>query len=433
MQVFRAALFHLLDDPADAGADACAYHDDGLLVVDDGLVVAAGPAADVQPTLPPDTPITAFPGGLIVPGFVDTHTHYPQVDVIAAHGTRLMDWLDRYTFPAEAAFADPAHAADTARFFLDELLRNGTTTALVFGTVHKGSVDALFKQALARNMRLIAGKVLMDRNAPADLLDTPDSGYADSRALIKAWHGRGRLGYAVTPRFAPTSSDRQLELAGHLLAEFDDVALHTHLSENTDEIAAVAELFPDARDYLDVYDRFGLLGDRSVFAHGIHLSDDAFARLAGAGAALAFCPTSNLFLGSGLFSLADARRHRVTVGLGTDVGGGTSFSLLQTMNEAYKVCQLRHSDLDPVTSFYLATLGGARALNLDRRIGNFLPGKEADFLVLDPAATPLLERRMAACRSLDERLFALSILGDDRVVRHTYLAGALAHSREEAR
>jgi len=429
-QAYRAALLHMLDDPARApAAAACAFHPDGLLVVEDGHVAAFGAYADLAPTLAEDVAVTELPGRLITPGFVDAHIHYPQVDVIAAWGGKLLDWLTNHTFPAEQAFADRAHADAAATFFLDQLLANGTTSALVFCTVHKASVDALFEAALARDMRLVAGKVLMDRNAPPGLTDTVETGRADTEALIHAWRGRGRLGYAVTPRFAVTSSDAQLAMAGEVAAAHPDVLVHTHMSENLDEIACVGELFPDARDYLDVYDRFGLVGPRSVFAHCVHSSEDALRRLAAAGGSAAFCPSSNLLLGSGLFSLKQACACGVNVGLGTDVGGGGSFSLLSMMGEAYKVGQLLHDTLDPLKAFYLGTLAGARAMRIDDKVGNLSPGKEADFLVLDFAATPLIARRTAQARTIAEKLFVLAVLGDDRVVERTYLRGRLAHSR----
>jgi len=427
---YRAALLHMLDDPCRAPAgEAFAFHEDGLLVVEDGHVTAFGAYTDIAPALPAGTPVTAFPGKLITPGFVDAHIHYPQTDVVAAWGSQLLDWLDTHTFPAEQAFADRAHAEEAAAFFLDELLRNGTTSALVFGTVHKTSVEALFEAALSRNMRLVAGKVLMDRHAPEGLRDTVETGRADTEALIRAWRGRGRLGYAVTPRFAVTSSDAQLAMAGEVAAAHPDVLIHTHMSENLEEVARVGELFPGAHDYLDVYARHGLVTDRSVFAHCVHSSDDALRRMKSAGASAAFCPSSNLLLGSGLFSLKQACDCGVTVGLGTDIGAGASFSLLHMMGEAYKVGQLAGETLDPMHAFYLATLAGARAMKIDDKVGNLEPGKEADFLVLDLAATPLLARRTGKAQTIAEKLFVLSILGDDRSVEATYLAGRLAHRR----
>jgi guanine deaminase len=429
VRAYRASILHLLDDPTTTAEGAVAFHKDGLLLVEDGRVVGCGEYEELSPWLG-DAELEDLTGHLITPGFVDTHIHFPQVDVIAAHGKQLLDWLEQHTFPAEAAFADPEHAAETAAFFLDELLRNGTTTALVFGSVHKVSVDALFAEALARDMRLIAGKSLMDRNAPEGLTDTVESSRADMLALIEAWHGNGRLGYAVTPRFAISCSDAQLTMAGEVLAQHPDVWMQTHLSENLYEIKETARLFPKARDYLDVYDRFGLLRARSVFAHCVHLKGDAFRRLAAKGGAVAFCPTSNLFLGSGLFPLEEACSHGVKVGIGTDVGAGTTFSILHTLGEAYKVGQLRGDALDPFHALYLATLGGARALDLDDKIGNLATGKEADFVVLNLAATPLLKRRLSEARSLENKLFALTVLGDDRVVARTYLAGVERWRRE---
>ncbi len=430
-RAYRAALLHMLDDPCRTpAAEAFAYHEDGLLVVEDGHVAAFGAYADLAPSLPERTPLEAFPGKLIVPGLVDAHIHYPQTDVIAAWGSQLLDWLHSHTFPAEQAFADRAHADEAAQFFCDELLRHGTTSALVFGTVHKTSVEALFEAALARNMRLIAGKVLMDRHAPEGLTDTVETGRADTESLIRAWRGKGRLGYAVTPRFAVTSSDAQLAMAGEVAAAHPDVLIHTHMSENLDEIDRVGELFPDARDYLDVYARHGLVTPRSVFAHCVHTTDEALRRMQAAGSAAVFCPSSNLLLGSGLFSLKQACDCGVTVGLGTDIGAGASFSLLHMMGEAYKVGQLGGEALDPLHAFYLATLAGARAMKIDGHVGNLAPGKEADFLVIDLAATPLLARRTAAAATIAEQVFVLSLLGDDRAIERTYLAGALAHSRD---
>jgi guanine deaminase len=428
VQAYRASILHLLDDPTKNAEGAVAFHKDGLLLVEDGCVVGCGEYAELSPWLG-EGEVHDLTGHLITPGFVDTHIHFPQVDVIAAHGKQLLDWLEQHTFPAEAAFADPKHAADAAAFFLDELLRNGTTTALVFGSVHKVSVDALFAEAFERNMRLIAGKSLMDRNAPEGLTDTVETSRADMEALIAEWHGKGRLGYAVTPRFAISCSDAQLKMAGDLLAQHPDVWMQTHLSENVHEIKETARLFPKAKDYLDVYDRFGLLRERSVFAHCVHLKGEAFQRLAAKGGAVAFCPTSNLFLGSGLFPLEEACSHGVKIGMGTDVGAGTTFSILHTLGEAYKVGQLRGDALDPFHALYLATLGGARALDLEDKIGNLAPGKEADFVVLDLAATPLLKRRLAETKSLENKLFALTVLGDDRVVARTYLAGVERYRR----
>jgi len=430
VKAYRAAILHSIADPAVVGVEqSYEYFEDGLLVIDNGQVANVGHAADLLPTLK-GVDITEYRDALITPGFIDTHIHYPQTGMIASYGEQLLDWLNTYTFPTEQQFADKAHAADVAGIFLKELLRNGTTTALVFGSVHKQSVDAFFEAAEALNLRMIAGKVLMDRNAPDYLTDTAESGYADSKELIERWHGKGRLHYAVTPRFAPTSTPEQLELAGKLFGEFPDLYMHTHLSENRKEIEWVKALFPERSGYLDVYDHFKLIGARSVFAHGVHLCDDECKRLAETGSAVAFCPTSNLFLGSGLFDLNKLEEHGVRVGLGTDVGAGTSFSQLQSLNEAYKVMQLQGKKLDPFKSLYLATLGGANALYLDDKLGNFLPGKDADFVVLDYNATPLISYRMQQAKTLDERLFALTMLGDDRAIKETFAAGHSVHRRD---
>lgn len=430
VKAYRAAILHSIADPAVVGVEqSYEYFEDGLLVIDNGQVAKVGHAADLLPTLK-GVEITEYRDALITPGFIDTHIHYPQTGMIASYGEQLLDWLNTYTFPTEQQFADKAHAADVAGIFLKELLRNGTTTALVFGSVHKQSVDAFFEAAEALNLRMIAGKVLMDRNAPDYLTDTAESGYADSKELIERWHGKGRLHYAVTPRFAPTSTPEQLTLAGKLLGEYPDLYMHTHLSENRKEIEWVKALFPERKGYLDVYDHYKLIGARSVFAHGVHLCDDECKRLAETGSAVAFCPTSNLFLGSGLFDLNKLEQHGVRVGLGTDVGAGTSFSQLQSLNEAYKVMQLQGKKLDPFKSLYLATLGGANALYLDDKIGNFESGKDADFVVLDYNATPLISYRMQQAKTLDEKLFALTMLGDDRAIKETFAAGQSVHRRD---
>ena len=428
-KAYRAAILHSLADPAVVGVEqSYEYFEDGILLIENGKVAQVGAAAELLPKLA-GVEIQHYRDALITPGFIDTHIHYPQTGMIASYGEQLLDWLNTYTFPTERQFEDKAHASDVAAIFLKELLRNGTTTALVFGTVHPQSVDAFFEQADKLNLRMIAGKVLMDRNAPDYLTDTAESGYAESKALIERWHGKGRLHYAVTPRFAPTSTPEQLELAGKLLGEYPDLYMHTHLSENRKEIEWVKELFPERKGYLDVYDHHKLIGPRAVFAHGVHLCDDECKRLAETGSAVAFCPTSNLFLGSGLFDLNKLEAHGVRVGLGTDVGAGTSFSQLQSLNEAYKIMQLQGKKLDPFKSLYLATLGGANALYLDDKLGNFLPGKDADFLVLDYNATPLMSYRMQQAKSLEERLFAMTMLGDDRAVKETFAAGVSVHQR----
>lgn len=427
MHAVRGSLLHCLADPGEEShAHASEFIEDGVLVIDDGLVVAAGAAQATLAALPQGIDITDYRGKLIVPGFIDCHVHFPQLDIIGSYGEQLLDWLNKYAYPAEARFADPAHARDVAAVFADELLRNGTTTALVFGTVHAHSADAMFEAAEARGMRLIAGKVLMDSNCPEDLRDDAETGYAESRALIERWHGKGRLGYAITPRFALTSSEEQLVAAGRLAEEFPDVWIHTHLAENHAEVEQIAARFPDRRSYLDVYDHFGLLRERSVFAHCLHLDDEDRAGLAANGGAAAFCPTSNLFLGSGLFDLRAMRQAGVRCGLGTDVGGGTSLSLLRTAGEAYKVLHLQEQALPAMRALYLATLGAAQALYLDDKVGNFLPGKEADFVVIDEAGSRLTARRTAAAQTVEERLFALQTLGDDRNIAATWVQGVEA-------
>ena len=430
VKAYRAAILHSIADPAVVGVEqSYEYFEDGVLVVEDGQIARVGHAAELLPTLK-GVELTEYRDALITPGFIDTHIHYPQTGMIASYGEQLLDWLNTYTFPTEKQFADKAHAADVAGIFLKELLRNGTTTALVFGSVHKQSVDAFFEAAEELNLRMIAGKVLMDRNAPDYLTDTPESGYSESKELIERWHGKGRLHYAVTPRFAPTSSPEQLGLAGKLLSEYPDLYMHTHLSENRQEIEWVKELFPERKGYLDVYDHYRLIGSRAVFAHGVHLCDEECQRLAETGSAVAFCPTSNLFLGSGLFDLAKLEQHGVRGGPGTHGGAGTSFSQLQSLNEAYKIMQLQGKKLDPFKSLYLATLGGANALYLDDKIGNFECGKDADFVVLDYNATPLISYRMQQATSLAEKLFALCMLGDDRAIKQTFAAGVSVHRRD---
>jgi len=424
LKVYRGELLHFLANPAKVTLEDSYQHiEDGLLIIKDGLVEQIGKAADLLPTLDDDIDIIHYEGGLIMPGFIDTHVHYPQTEMIASYGEQLLEWLQNYTFPFERQFADFEHGKNVAEFFLTQLLEAGTTTALVFGTVHKESVDAFFTVAQQKKLRMICGKVLMDQNCPDYLSDTAQSGYDDSKALIEKWHNTDRLQYAITPRFAPTCSKEQLNKAGQLLNENPSVYLHTHLSENKDEIAWVSELFPDSKNYLDVYDQSKLLGRRSVFAHGVHLHDSECKRLGETDSAIAFCPSSNLFLGSGLFNLTQAQKFDVNVGYGTDIGAGTTFSMLRTINEGYKTQQLRSDKLSPFQSFYMSTLGGAVALDLEGTIGNFAKGAEADFIVLDYHATPLMKRRMQHCKNLSEKLFILSILGDERHVKATHIMG----------
>jgi len=358
-----------------------------------------------------------------MPGLIDTHVHYPQTEMIGAYGEQLLTWLNTYTFPTEQKYHNEAYARSQADFFLQELLRNGTTCAMVFATVHKASVEALFDASLPLNMRIIAGKVLMDRHAPVPLLDTPKTGLDESKELILKWHGKGRLLYALTPRFAPTSTPEQLTSVRELLDEFSDLYVQTHLAENRSEVAWVQNLFPTHQGYFDVYKSFGLTGKRSIFAHCIYLTDQEREAMAASRSVASFCPTSNLFLGSGLFPLHEFEKAGIPVGLGTDVGAGTSFSLFRTLGEAYKVGQLQGHSLSPFEGFYLATLGGARALSLENCLGNLQAGKEADFIVVDPQSTPLMKARFQNSQSLEEKLFVLMTLADDRAIKATYIAG----------
>ncbi|MEQ1311924.1 guanine deaminase [Acinetobacter sp. XH1639] len=410
-------------------ADQVRYLEDGVIITEQGKIRWFGTWNDAQDHLPANVDIQHYPEQLIIPGMIDTHIHFAQTEMVGAYGEQLLSWLNTYTFPTEIQFKDKAYASEIAKFFVNELLKNGTTTALVFCTVHPESVDALFEAAEQHQMRLIAGKVMMDRHAPEALCDSADSSYDDSKALIEKWHGQGRALYAITPRFAPTSTPEQLERAGQLKAEYPDVYVHTHLSENKDEIAWVKDLFPAQKGYLDVYHDYGLTGQRSVFAHCVHLEDAEWQCMHETDSAIAFCPTSNLFLGSGLFPLNKTWQQQVKVGLGTDVGAGTSFSLLQTVNEAYKVQQLQGDKLSAYESLYHATLGGAKALDLDDKLGNFNVGKEADFVVLNIKPTALQQLRQSRSKSLEDSLFALFTMGDDRNVEATYIYGQKAYSQ----
>ena len=418
-QLIRGQVLDFHADPQD-NADNHRFWEDGAILVEDGRIVAVGDHADLARDGLPE--IDHRPH-LILPGFIDPHIHFPQLQVIASWGAQLLDWLNTYTFPAEAQFADPDHAARMADLFLDQLTAHGTTTAVAFCSSHKTSAEALFAAAHARDMAMVAGKVMMDRNAIPAVHDTPQSSYEDSRALIEAWHGKGRQRYAITPRFAITSSPEQMEMAGALVREHPDCHLQTHLSENRDEIEFTLSLYPKARDYLDIYDHYGLLGPRTLLGHSIHLEPREIARMAETGSRAVFCPTSNLFLGSGLFDADGLRAAGVTSGIATDVGGGTSWSMLQTLNEGYKILQMRGQKLHPLTAFHWATRGNALALGMEAEIGTLTPGSAADLVVLDPCATPAMALRAERADTLAEKLFILQIMGDDRAVAQTYVAG----------
>jgi guanine deaminase len=423
-RVIRGRVLSFTGDPAESGSRAYSLIENGAVHVNGGLIEAVGEAPDILARAPSGAVIDDQTGCLITSGLIDAHVHYPQTQVIGSYGAQLLDWLHNYTFVEEQKFADPAHCARVADFFLDELFRSGTTTAMVYCTVHPSSVQAFFTAAEARGARMIAGKVMMDRDAPTALMDTAERGYDESKALIERWRGRGRLDYAITPRFAVTSTQAQLDAAGALAREFPQLYVQTHANENKAEIARVAALFPEARSYIDVYEKAGLTGPRSVFGHCIHLQDSEVDALAKSRSVAAFCPTSNLFLGSGLFDQARLARAGVRIALATDVGGGTSYSMLRTAAEGYKVLQLKGQSWPALDAFYRMTLGNARALSLDDRIGSIEPGKEADLIVLDPRATPALAHRMErADGNVEVELFAFLTLGDDRAVRQTYVAG----------
>ncbi|WP_265500364.1 guanine deaminase [Paracoccus beibuensis] len=418
-QLIRGRVLDFFADPAKT-QDNHRFWENGAILVENGRILAVGDHADLSRDGLEE--IDHRPH-LILPGFIDPHIHFPQLQVIASWGAQLLDWLNTYTFPAEAQFSDPDHAAHMAGLFLDQLTAHGTTTAVAFCSSHRTSAEALFAAAQARNMAMIAGKVMMDRNAIPAVHDTPQSSYDDSKALIDSWHGQGRQRYAITPRFAITSSPEQLEMAGTLTRENPGCHVQTHLSENRDEIDFTLSLYPQARDYLDIYDHYGLLGQRTLLGHSIHLEPREIARMAETGSRAVFCPTSNLFLGSGLFDADGLRAAGITSGIATDVGGGTSWSMLQTLNEGYKILQLRGQKLHPLAAFHWATRGNAIALGMEAEIGTLAPGSAADLVVLDARATSAMALRAERAESLAEELFVLQIMGDDRAVAQTYVAG----------
>ncbi len=411
-------------DPFAVGDDAARHITHGGVLVDNGLIVATGDAATLR-AQHPQARITDHGQCLISAGFVDAHVHYPQTAIIASWGKRLIDWLNQYTFPEEMRFADPAYAADIANRYLDLTLANGTTTVCTYATIHPASVDAIFTAAQARGLRLYAGKTCMDRNAPDGLRDTPQSAYDDSQSLLNKWHGVDRLSYVITPRFTPTSTPEQLAALGALWSEYPDCLMQTHLSEQTDEIAWVRDLHPQSRDYLDTYEAQGLLREGALYGHAIHLTTREKDRLAEAGASLIHCPTSNTFIGSGLFDMGLARHLRV--GLATDTGGGSSFAMLRTMAAAYEVGQLRGQSLHPAQLWWLATQGSARALHAEGRIGNIAVGMEADLVVIDLASTPAIEQAARRAETIWQALFPTIMMGDDRAIRSVWINGQPRH------
>ncbi|KQY15305.1 guanine deaminase [Rhizobium sp. Root482] len=404
------------------------YESDGALVVENGLIAASGAYAAVKAGMPDDIEEIDHRPHLILPGFVDTHLHFPQMQVIGSYAANLLEWLNTYTFPEECRFVESAHAERIARHFFDEMIRHGTTTAAAYCSVHKASADAFFAEALRRDMRMVAGKVMMDRNAPQGLLDTPQMGYDETRAVIEQWQGKGRNHVAITPRFAITSTPEQMSAAETLAREFPDLHVQTHLSENREEIDYTCSLYPDAIDYTDIYARYGLMGRKTLLGHCIHLSEREMDVMSETGAVAVHCPTSNLFLGSGLFPFRrlTTREKSVRVSFATDIGGGTSYSMLRTLDEAYKIQQLLGERLNPFESFYYMTLGNARALSLEDRIGTLEPGTDADFIVLDMAATPAMALKAEMVDSLADELFLLQTMGDDRAIAETYVAGVAA-------
>jgi guanine deaminase len=431
IKTFRASLLHFPQSTEQPDVDFT-YYSDGLLVVENSKIKAIGHAKDI---LPAYKDVTAehydYSDKLIIPGLIDSHLHFPQTEMIASYGEKLLDWLENYTFPTEAKFADKDYAAEIADIFLGQLFKNGTTTGMVYSTVHKSATDALFAAAQQKSMCFIAGKVCMDRNCPDNLKDTAQSALNDSAELIERWHEQDRLHYALTPRFAPTSTPEQLAALGQLAKQHPSVFIQTHLSEDKQEIDWVKSLFPTAKNYLDVYDQYGLVRERAMFGHCLHLETEEWKVMQDRGACIAFCPTSNLFLGSGLFNLDLAKQHKVPVGLATDVGAGTSFSMLKTMGEAYKVCQLQNQKLHPFMGLYLMTQGAANAMNLEDSIGNLNPETDADFVVLEPQFDTLTKQRLNASKDPADILFALSLLGDDRAIQSTWIAGKSVYNKKE--
>jgi len=431
---FRGSIYHCIEEN---GSLKPIYFDDGLMVVDNksGKIIDVGNFSDLRSSWDISNNLIHFRDRLIMPGFVDTHVHYPQYKVIASYGTSLLEWLNKYTFVEEQRFSDEAYADEIANLFLDELIKNGTTSVMTFCTSFKQSVDAFFNAAENRNLRMVAGKVMMDRHAPDELCDNPDNSYSDSKELIEKWHNKGRLRYAVTPRFAPTSSSSQLNQAARLLNEYpsDDqtkgVLLQTHLNENDEEIAWVNDLFPDSNSYFGVYEDHGITGNRSVFGHCIHNTEEEYQRMAKTGSKVSLCPTSNLFLGSGLFELEKLESYGIDVSLASDVGGGDSFSMFKVMNEAYKICRLNDFNLDPIKAFYLTTLGAAKVLDMNDSIGNFEVNKEADFIVIDLNATEIISQKNKIAMGVNDILFNLMTLGDDRLIDEVFILGQRAYKK----
>jgi guanine deaminase len=425
-QIHRAALLHFPHATC-SPEDHYQFIADGVLVVENGVITYIGEADDFftaagNRDIDIHTDVIRH-DGLLMPGFIDSHVHFPQTEMIGSYGKQLLDWLNSYTFPTELQFADQHYAHQQAQFFIEQLFAHGTTTASVYATVHPNSVNAFFSAAEQFNARMICGKVMMDRHCPDALQDTPESGYHESKTLIERWHNNGRALYAITPRFAPTSTPKQLDKAGQLAQEYPDVFIQTHLSENLSEIDWVKRLFPTEEDYLAVYQRHHLVRDRTLLGHAVHLNQREIKAIKQSGAAISFCPSSNLFLGSGLFPYQEIKAAGIPVALASDIGAGTSLSLLRNQSDAYKIGQLQGSSLNAFEACYLCTQGAAVAMGLEDKIGNLNPGSEADFIVIDFGAFPMLSQRIDRCTTLAEKLFALMILGDERVIAKTYVHG----------
>ncbi|MDF1601843.1 guanine deaminase [Mesorhizobium sp. YIM 152430] len=429
--VLRGRLLSFLTEPESIEDRASyRYEEDGGLLIRDGKIAAMGDFHLVAREAGRDVAIVDHRPHLILPGFIDTHAHFPQMQVIASYGAELLEWLNKYTFPEETRFADLQHGRRIARLFLDELIRQGTTTVVAYCSVHKESADAFFAEAESRDMLVVGGKVMMDRNAPDALTDTPQSSYDDTKELIARWHRRARGHYAITPRFAITCSPEQMEMAGALAAEHPDLHIQTHLSENHAEVAFTQELYSWSEDYTHIYEHYGLAGSKTLFGHSIHLSEREADALSDAGSIAVFCPTSNLFLGSGLFDYQRYRKRAkpLRISTATDVGGGTNYSMLRTMDEGYKIIALNGEKLNPLASFWQITLGNAKALSLEGKIGTLDIGTDADLVVLDAKATPAMRLRMERIETLAEELFLMQTMGDDRCVREVYVAGKRAKS-----
>ena len=432
-KVLRGSILTFIADPfVVENSQSYRFYSDGLIFLKDGKIGLVGDYTTLKNQLSDAMEVLDYSGYLLTAGCVDTHVHFPQTPMIAAYGEHLLAWLNEYTFPTELKLKDKAFASSVAKMFLKTTLKAGTTTSCVYGTVFKDSVDAFFEESERLGTRMLCGKVWMDRNAPEDLLDTPQTGYDDSKELIERWHNKGRQKYVITPRFAPSCTGEQLQKAGELYKEYPDVYIQTHLCENTGEIAWVKELFPERKSYTDVYDHYGLVGERAVFGHCVHFTEEDFKTLSQKRAAISHCPTSNLFLGSGLFDMEQAKRGKYPcrVGLGTDIGAGTSFCHLQTLNEAYKVSELQDHKLTAIEGYYLATLGGAESIYLDDKIGSIAEGKEADIVAWDLESTELIKYRLSFSRSLEENLFTQLVMADDRAVRATIVNGEVVYDRD---